>query len=181
MPHRHITLVAVLALALLGATVAHAQAALDIDGYLRLLREAHAAAERRDQIGLEQVAPALTAVRSVALPGGGSAPADNRWLAEALGARRPDLPAITARLGALIDALSYPSGPPAADAEDRLKAILSRPPFRQGDAPRAPGWLDRLLQWLIDLLDRTFAPVSRGAAQSGGGLAWLIAAIGLLI
>ncbi|MEI7645360.1 MAG: DUF4129 domain-containing protein [Chloroflexales bacterium] len=172
--------IAALALALLGVTVAHAQP-LAMDGYLRLLREAHAAAERRDMIGLEQVAPALVAVRSVAMPDGGSAPADNRWLAAALDTPRPDLPTITARLGALIDALAYPSGPPAADAEDRLRDILARPPFRQADTPRALGWIEQLLQWLIDMLDRTFAPVNRAAAQGGGGMAWILAAIGLLI
>jgi hypothetical protein len=173
-------LIAALALALLGAAAAHAQP-IDLDAYLRLLREAHAAAERRDQIGLGQVAPALAAVRSVALPGGGSAPADNRWLAQALAAPRPDLPAITARLGALIDALSPPAGPPAADAEQRLRAILSQPPFSQADPPRAPSWLAQLLRWLFGLLGRAFSPVSQAAAQGGGGLAWAMAAIGLLI
>jgi hypothetical protein len=173
-------LLAALALALLSAAAAQAQA-LNMDGYLRLLREAHAAAERRDQIGLEQVAPTLAAVRSVALPEGGSAPADNRWLTVALEAPRPDMPAIAARLGALIDALSYRSDPPAADAEERLRAMLAKPPFSQADAPRAPSWLGELLRWLFELLDRAFSPVSRAAAQGGGGLAWLMAGLGLLI
>lgn len=168
-----------LALALLAAPPARAQAT-DIEGYLLLLREAHAAAERRDRIGLEQVAPALLAVRRVALPGG-EAPADNRWLAEALDTPDPDLPTIAARLGALIEALTYPSGPPAADAEARLRAILAAPPFTRPELPRAPGWLDRLFEWLLERIASVLSPVGRAAAENGGGLSWAIAALGLLI
>ncbi len=180
MPHRLTILIAALALTLLGALPARAQP-IDLDAYLRLLREAHAAAERGDRIGLEQAAPAMAAVDSVSLPGGGSAPVDNRWLAAALAAPSPDMPAISARLGALIDALSYPSGPPPADAEDRLRAILSRPPFGQDEPPREPGWIERFLQWLGELLGRMVTPASRAASQGGGGLSWAMAILGLLI
>lgn len=178
MPLRHAILIAALA-ALLSAGAARAQP-LDLAGYLRLLRTAHAAAARGDRLGLEEVAPALAGVRSVALPDGGAAPADNRWLAGALDTPRPDLPAIAARLGAQIDALTPPAGPPAADAEARLRAILAGPPFGQGDAPREPGWLDRLLRWLGEQLGRIIGPVGRAAVSSGGGMAWLLAIAGLL-
>jgi hypothetical protein len=178
MLQRRLTVLALLLIALACVAPAHAQP-LDLAGYVRLLREAYAAAERGDRIGLEQAAPALIAAERVALPAGGSAPADNAWLAQALGGPNPDMPAIAARLGGLIDALSAPAVEPPADAEQRLRDILARPPFDQPQAaPREPSWLDRLLEWLIQQLGRTFAPVNRAAGSNGGWLSWAIAGVG---
>lgn len=180
MSYRYTTLIIAVVLALLGVHVAYAQP-LDVDSYLRLLREAHAAAERHDRISLDHAAATLSAVERVTMPGGDSAPSDNRWLVAALDSSEPDMTAIAARLGALIDALSYPSGPPVADAEARLRAILAKPPFAGSESPHEPSWIDRFFAWLIDLLGRSFAPVEEIVSRGGSNLSWLIAIIGLVL
>jgi len=179
--HRWI-LVALALIMLAPAGPARAQAPeLDLDAYVRLLREARAAASRGDRIDLEAAAAPLIAVRRVRVPGDAAAPADNRWLAAALRGQNPDMQAIAARLGALIDASAGGPAPPE-DAEARLERILSRPPFGQPEeAPREPGWLERFLDWLLEQLGRSAQPVGPAAASGGNVLAWAIAGVGGVI
>src|SRR5262245_16093512 len=80
----------------------------DLPTYTGWVREAFAAAQRSDRLGLEDVAARLVATTSVRLPDGPAIAVDNRWLADALKASEPDLPAIADRLGAIIDALAQP-------------------------------------------------------------------------
>jgi hypothetical protein len=173
-------LIAIVALAPAGPAGAQAPE-LDLDSYVRLLREARAAAGRGDRIDLEAAAAPLIAARSVRVPGDAVAPADNRWLAEALAAPSPDLPAISARLGALIDASE--SGPaPPGDARDRLERILSRPPFGNPEqAPREPGWLERFIEWLFGQIGDIAGPLAPAALPGGNTLAWVIAGLGGLL
>lgn len=143
------------------------------------LREAFAAAQRNDRLGLEQVAPRLVAVRQVTLPDGGAVAVDNGWLDLELSVGEPDLPLIAQRLGALLDALGRRGGAAPADAPERLRQILNNPPFVQQE--RAPTLLGSLLDWLFRLLDRLFSPLMRAGAGSANGAAWLATIVGALL
>ncbi|MCS6882619.1 MAG: DUF4129 domain-containing protein [Oscillochloridaceae bacterium] len=173
-------LVAALALSLASVVpVAAQEATLSLAAYEQALREAHAAAERGDRISLELVAPRLIAATAVALPGGGSAPADNRWLAEELARPEPRLPLIAARLGALIDTLSSAGPSPPDDALERLEEILSRPPFARAEPqPREPGPLDQFFERLGHLLDGLVDPIGEAAGPSATVAGWMLLAAG---
>ncbi|HJZ50068.1 MAG TPA: DUF4129 domain-containing protein, partial [Roseiflexaceae bacterium] len=80
----------------------------DLETYAGWVREAFAAAQRSDRLGLEDAAARLVATTSVRLPGQATIAVDNRWLRDALREAEPDLPAIAARLGAIIDVLAQP-------------------------------------------------------------------------
>lgn len=160
---------------------AHAQSDTPtLAAYEGWLREAFAAAQRGDRLGLEQVAPRLTETTGVTLPNGGTATVDNSWLRDALKANDPDLPPIASRLGALIDALALPTSPAPPDAQERLKTILSRPPFTGADAPQ-DSLLGRILDWLFRQLARLFRPISDASAGSANVIGWLVAGFGLLL
>lgn len=181
--YRRLTALFLLLVALLGLALpgpAHAQE-LDFDRYVGLLREARTAAARGDLIDLKAAAEPLIAARRVRVPSGALASADNRWLAEALERPNPDLPAIAARLGALIDAAAAGPEPPA-DAAERLERILSRPPFGRPDpGPREPSWLERFLEWLFGLIEPSFEPVVPATAENSSTMAWIIAGVGGLL
>src|SRR5436853_5370071 len=87
----------------------------DLATYTDWVREAFAAAQRSDRLGLEQVAGQLIAVRAVRLPAGTRVAVDNSWLRDALQQADPDLPMIALRLGAIIDALAQPDSTAPAD------------------------------------------------------------------
>jgi hypothetical protein len=148
----------------------------DYEGWLR---EAFVAAQRGDRLGLEQVAPRLVDTRAVSLGAGASAPVDNGWLRAALEAPDPDMPAIAARLGALIDALAAPPSTSPDDAQERLRRILAGPPFAQPQ-PTQPSWLGDLLDWLFRLLARLLEPAVRAGAGSSSLIGWLAFGVGLL-
>jgi hypothetical protein len=178
---------ALIALALLAAFCAAPATAqnrpVDLPAYEQLLREAQTAATRGDRISLDEVAPRLAGITGVRLPDGSVAPADNAWLADELARPFPRLELIAARLGALVDGLAAPPLSAPADAEARLEAILARPPFADAsDEPREPGWLERFLDWLGDLLDDMAAPVGEAAGSTPGTLAsWALVGAGTLL
>src|SRR5690349_14410378 len=132
----------------------------DLPTYTGWVREAFAAAQRGDRLGLEDVAARLTGATSVRLAAGTSVSVDNNWLRVALKAEQPDLPAIAARLGAILDALAQPPSSAPADARDRLKALLDQPPFKRAE-PSTPSWASSLLDWLGRLLERMLRPLGR--------------------
>lgn len=176
LPKPIVLLLWLLALAMV-SPVAAQQGTLDLAGYERLLREARAAAARGDRISLEAVAPQLSSA-SVTLPDGSSLTVDNRWLTAELARRDPRLPWIAARLGALIDALAFSGPAPPDDARERLERILAGPPFAQ-PAPRPPGFIERLLTWLTELIERIATPLGRVAGGPPGTLAgWALIAAG---
>lgn len=151
----------------------------DLRTYENWLREAFTAAQRRDRLGLEEVAPRLIATREALLPDGSSVPVDNRWLAEALARPDPDFPPIAARLGALIDALAQPDPTVPADARQRLRDLLSRPPFTIADS--RDSLLGGFLDWLFRQLSRLFEPFGALGPGPANALGWLIAILGVLL
>lgn len=160
---------------------AHAQSQIPpLATYEAWLREAFAAAQRGDRLGLQQIAPRLTETTSVTLPTGGTAAVDNAWLRDALKASEPDLPPIASRLGALIDALALPASPAPPDAQERLTTILSQPPFVGADAPQ-DSLLGRFLDWLFRQLGRLFRPIGDAGFRSANAIGWLVAGLGLLL
>ncbi|MCX7792600.1 MAG: DUF4129 domain-containing protein [Chloroflexaceae bacterium] len=170
---------AVLLLPTWAAPVAAQEATLSLSAYERALREARTAAERGDRISLDLVAPRLIATTAVALPDGGSAPVDNRWLAEELARPEPRLPLIAARLGALIDTLSGAGPSPPDDALERLEGILSRPPFARAEPqPREPGPFEWFFERLARLLERLAGPIGEAAGPSGTVAGWALLAAG---
>jgi hypothetical protein len=171
-----------LLLALLASPAAAQTQAPDLPTYETWVREAFAAAQRGDRLGLEESAARLTAVRAVALPDDSRIRVDNAWLSEALKQSDPDLPMLTDRLGALIDALAQPDSSAPADARARLQELLSRPPFQRAQPQdTTPRWLVDLLGWLGRLLDSLFSPIRRVSAGSGGIVSWLLAILAAVL
>jgi hypothetical protein len=154
----------------------------DLPAYAALVRQAFAAAQRSDRLGLEEVAGRLVATRSVRLPGGRSIPVDNGWLREALQGDDPDLQAIAARLGAILDALAQPESSAPPDARERLKQILDNPPFRQNEPdPNAGRWWRDFWDWVGRVLEALLRPVGTATRPAGEALGWVILAIGGLL
>src|SRR5215212_1797680 len=153
----------------------------DLATYTGWVREAFAAAQRSDRLGLEDAAARLVATSSVRLPGEATIAVDNGWLRDALQSAEPDLPMIAARLGAIIDTLAQPPGAAPADARDRLQRMLDQPPFKQPDAPQTPAWLREFFDWLGRLLENIFRPLGRISPTGGRTVAWGIATVGGLL
>src|SRR3954452_8029404 len=98
---------------------AHAQSQPpDLATYTGWVREAFAAAQRSDRLGLEDAAARLGATSRGRLPGEVMISVDNAWRRDALQSAEPDLPAIAARLGAIIDALAQPPSAAPPDARE---------------------------------------------------------------
>jgi len=148
--------------------------------YESWLREAFAAAQRGDRIGLEEVAGRLTAVTAVRFPDGTVVPVDNAWLQEALASPAPDLAVIGSRLGALIDALAQPPSSAPADALDRLERLLESPSF---DPPtfEPPQWVIDVLDWLVRVLETIIPPVGAVTPQATNVVAWIIVLVGVAL
>jgi hypothetical protein len=153
----------------------------DLETYAGWVREAFAAAQRSDRLGLEEVSGRLVATTSVRLPGEASIAVDNGWLRDALKEAEPDLPAIAARLGAIIDALAQPPSSAPADARERLRQILDQPPFKQPEPPQAPAWLRAFFDWLGRALESLFRPIGRVSAANGRAIAWVIGIVGTVL
>src|SRR5215212_1265298 len=150
----------------------------DLATYTGWVREAFAAAQRSDRLGLEDAATRLVATSSVRLPGAATIAVDNGWLRDALKSAEPDLPAIAERLGAIIDALAQPPSAAPADARERLLRMLDQPPFKQPDAPQTPSWLREFFDWLGRMLENAFRPLGRISPSGGRTVAWVIAIAG---
>ncbi len=115
---------------------------LTVDEYAQLVREAFAAAQRNDEIGLREVATKLTALKSVAAADGSALPVNNQWLADELAKSAPNIRAIRERLGAQVEVLTLARTSAPAD-QAALKAILAAPPFAEqapAEPPSAPSW-----------------------------------------
>jgi hypothetical protein len=154
----------------------------DLDTYTGWVRAAYAAAQRNDRLGLEEEAGRLVATTSVRLPGGARMPVDNSWLRVALREPEPDLALIAARLGAIIDALAQPESAAPADALERLRQILDRPPFTRAESESAlAAWWRAFWDWVVRVLERLFRPVGTIAPTTGNVLAWVIASIGAVL
>ncbi|HEU4326997.1 MAG TPA: DUF4129 domain-containing protein [Roseiflexaceae bacterium] len=172
------TLALLALLALLGApraALAQTQEP-DLPTYEGWVREAFAAAQRSDRLGLEDAAERLVATERVVLPDGSAVSVDNGWLGDQLELTDPDLGLVSERLGALIDALAQPGSSAPGDATERLREILSRPPFGQPES--GPNWLGEFFDWLGRLLERLFEPLGDLPPGTGNVLGWVIAIIG---
>lgn len=149
--------------------------------YDRLLRAAYTAAQRGDLLELRALADDLTAIRQVRMPDGQIASVDQSWLAEMLAQPTPDLPHISARLGAVIDALEPMGSVASADALRDWEAVLKEPPFNRS---QSESWLTRFLNWLFerladlfpDLPDVPEAPVV-GNASPISEIVWVTLAV----
>jgi hypothetical protein len=154
----------------------------DLPAYAALVRQAFAAAQRSDRLGLEEVAERLVATSSVRLPEGQSIPVDNGWLREALKGGDPDLRAIAARLGAILDALAQPDSSAPPDALERLQQILDNPPFKEPPAdPNAGRWWRDFWDWVGRVLEALLRPVGTAARPASQTIGWVILAIGGLL
>jgi hypothetical protein len=153
----------------------------DLETYSGWVREAFAAAQRSDRLGLQDAAARLVATTSVRLPGDATSAVDNGWLRDALQEAEPDLPVIAERLGAIIDALAQPPSTAPADARERLRQMLDQPPYKRPDPPQSPAWLRDFGDWLVRVLERLFEPLGRISPSGGRTAAWTIAAIGGLL
>jgi hypothetical protein len=152
-----------------------------LETYAGWVREAFAAAQRSDRLGLEDAAARLVATNSVRLPDDATIGVDNGWLRDALKSTEPDLPVIAARLGAIIDALAQPPSSAPADARERLQRLLDQPPFKRPDEPQTPAWLREFFDWLGRVLEDAFRPLGRISPTGGRTAAWVIAIIGAVL
>ncbi len=150
----------------------------DLATYTGWVREAFAAAQRSDRLGLEDAATRLVATSSVRLPADATIAVDNGWLRNALQSAEPDLPTIAARLGAIIDVLAQPPSTAPADAREQLQRMLDQPPFKQPEATQNPAWLRAFFGWLGRLLENIFRPLGRISSTTGNTVAWGIAIVG---
>jgi hypothetical protein len=161
----------------------YAQEAPDTQAYTALVREALAAARRGDQIGLADAGGRLVNITAVRLPDGSLANVNNAWLRDELQRNPPNTLLIADRLGALADALAAPPPGAPADALERLRTILSNPPYgtRERQEVEPPSWLIEFLSWLgrlIEAMLRPFGVVIPGAANA---VAWVIGILGLIL
>jgi hypothetical protein len=156
-----------------------AQEQPDLASYTVAVREGLAAAQRRDRIGLEAIAPTLIDTRSVQLEDGQLLPVDNRWLAVAIEPLDPNFASIEAQLGTLVEMLALTESAAAPDAQQRLATLLSQPPF--ADPPASSGWFGQVLDWLFELLARIFEPVADVAPAAGTPLSWISLALAALL
>jgi hypothetical protein len=158
----------------------------DLPTYETWLREAFAAAQRGDRLGLEQIAPRLIETSTIRSADGTPLPVDNGWLEDALQEDTPDLPRIAQRLGAVIETLSHPNAEVPDDSQQRLQEMLNNPPFAQPEDQEADSGnnlLTRFVEWLFRQLDRLFGGTGEGemGAVSVRLLGWLLTAISVLI
>jgi hypothetical protein len=153
----------------------------DLATYTGWVREAFAAAQRSDRLGLEDAATRLVATTSVRLTDNATIAVDNSWLRDALKESEPNLPTIAARLGAIIDALAQPPSAAPADARDRLQKLLAQPPFKQPEAAQTPAWLTAFYDWLGRVLESFFRPLGRVTPTGGRLIAWVIGGIGAVL
>lgn len=178
-----------LALTLASRPVAAQESPLPLDQYEQLVRAAYAAASRADRIGLDEAASRLTTIRAVALPDGAAAPVDNGWLADELAAEPPAYHAITARLGAILDALGRPASAHDPDALAKLDAVFARPPFASREVPSA--WthfwnaVGNAIGNFFDWLFRNLPSGGQAGAPTPWGrlspLGWMFLIVGLLL
>jgi hypothetical protein len=152
----------------------------DLPTYTGWLREAFAAAQRSDRIGLDEAAGRLTTTTAVRLPGGTQVSVDNGWLRQALVDPDPDFQVIARRLGAVIDALAQPASTAPADARQRLDQILSSPPFERDPLPN-PNWLADFFDWLGRLLDSLLRPLGSAPSGINTTIGWAVGIIGALL
>ncbi len=164
-----------------------------LEEYEQLIRASYAAATRSDRIGLDEVATRLVATREVTLPNGGTAPADNTWLAEALDEEPPAFQLIAARLGAILDAAGRTRTTQDPDALQKLTDVFSKPPFKDREVPSA--WtnfwrgvgnaISDFFDWLFRSLpsggNAGPAPATPTGFTSLSPLGWFLLSLGLLL
>lgn len=152
---------------------------LDLPTYTALVREVATAARRNDRLGLEDAGARLAAVREVRV-GDNLLPVDNRWLADELARPAPRTTLIATRLAALADALSLPASAAPADALERLRAILNRPPFGEREA-QTPQWWTDFWNWVGRQLEALLRPLMDTPPAASNTAAWVVAALGALL
>jgi hypothetical protein len=154
----------------------------DLPAYTALVREAFAAAQRSDRLGLEEVAAHLVATSSVRLPENQSVPVNNSWLRDALQSDDPDFQAIAARLGAILDALAQPDSSAPPDSLARLKQILDNPPFKEPpENPDSGRWWRDFWDWVGRMLEALLRPVGTAARPASETIGWIILVVGGLL
>lgn len=160
---------------------AHTPPTPELSSYELWLREAFAAAQRGDRLGLQQIASSLIETTHVQAHDGTLLPVDNQWLADALEPPDPDLPMIAARLGALLDALTIPEhNVPTGDPQQQLDSILNHPPFA---ANAQQSFVTQFLDWLSRMFDRMFQNVGGGPVSgvSANLISWLMVVVSFLL
>lgn len=116
---------------LLGWPIQHAAAQSStptLDEFGQYVREALAASQRNDKIGLQEATNKLTAIDSLTLPNEASAKVDLRWLEVAVDVANPNFSDISARLSAILEVLTESRPATAADMS-ALAEIINNPPF----------------------------------------------------
>lgn len=179
----HVVLfVGILGYALFFPVIACAQTpSPDITTYEHWLREAFAAAQRGDRLGLEQVAEQLTDVQHVRLEDNTKVLVNNDWLDAALDTPDPDLPAIRQRLGAMLDALAQPRSTYPDDAQQQLQDMLSHPPFKVAEEQHNT-LISQILEWIIRQLARIFQPVEQHVdSETVNATGWIFTGLGVIL
>ncbi|MBP8251081.1 MAG: DUF4129 domain-containing protein [Herpetosiphon sp.] len=145
MRFRRLFLIVISAALFVVSPVAAQTTDVTLDQYTQLMREAYAAAQRNDEIGLREAADKIVPTRTVSVPSGEKIPVDNTWLAQALDTNTPNLRQIAEQLGAIVESLTAGRLNSPADLE-KLRTILSNPPFAelqpQAPQPATTGWLN---------------------------------------
>jgi hypothetical protein len=154
-----------------------AQSVPDLATYNAWLREAFAAAQRHDRLGLEEIADNLIATDAVRIGGPNSVSVDNQWLEYQLNQPTIDFEIIEHQLGGILDALAMPLGTTPADAQARLDAIMTNPPYAQRQQ-NTNNWtfFQNLFRAIERFFDGLFSSVSTPSISnpfSGDALLWI--------
>ncbi len=176
-----VLLIGIGAYALFSPIIACAQTTSpDMATYEHWLREAFAAAQRGDRLGLEQAAENLTAAHYVILLDDTKVPVNNHWLDAALDTPDPDLPTITQRLGAMLDALAQPRSTYPDDAQQQLQDMLNRPPFKVAEEQNDT-LISQILDWIIRQIARIFQPVGQVDTGTANASGWIFSGLGVIL
>ncbi len=148
-----------------------------LDQVIDMVRRAALLAPGARQPLLDEAAASLLEVRQVQVEGGAAATVDNSALGFAVRSAVNDPAPALERLRALRAAVAAPPATAAAADRARMRDLLNRPPFVEGQSP----FWEQARQQIADLLDRLLQEAGRGlvgqrdpVALAGGALAVVV-------
>ena len=146
--------------------------AIPLDGYWELVRSTRQTLVRLESLpdtevraGLDDLAAKWQAVTAVEFPDQGTVPVDSSYLVALLKQESPNIERLVALMDTLLKAHeAFPQKVFTVQDVEPLKEILARPEFQWGQAPAPenPDWLQRILDFFANLMERLAYAVQNG-------------------
>ena len=146
--------------------------AIPFDGYWELVRSTRQTLVRLESLpdtevraGLDDLAAKWQAVTAVEFPDQGTVPVDSSYLVALLKQESPNIERLVALMDTLLKAHeAFPQKVFTVQDVEPLKEILARPEFQWGQAPAPenPDWLQRILDFFANLMERLAYAVQNG-------------------